>query len=129
MSNPRDNDSNPGSKDLAADPVERQGGDLHYVPNPKHDEPWQRGRRGSLCPKEISRKQAQKLLDDSELAGGKRYAVHEGRPYWAQDDGAGGWHGYPIGWKEVPSKLRTRWEKREKRVKKREIDRHWESHK
>ena len=44
----------------------------------------------------------------------------------AQDDGNGGWHGYPIGWKEVPSSLRTRWQKREKRVSKREIDRYWE---
>jgi len=26
---------------------------LNYVPNPKHKEPWQRGRRGSLCPREI----------------------------------------------------------------------------
>ena len=57
----------------------------------------------------------------SELADQKRYAVHEGRPYCAQDDGIGGWHGYPIGWKEVPSTLRTRWQKRENRVSKSEI--------
>ena len=98
---------------------------LVYVPNPKHREPWQRGRRGSLCPKEISPAQAQQLLDQSVPDGEKRYAVHEGRPYCGQSDGAGGWHGYPVGWKEVPSKLRTRWQN-EQRVRKRDIDRYWD---
>jgi hypothetical protein len=79
-----------------------------------------------VCPREISQEQAQQLLNDSVLVGQKRYAVHDGRPYCAQDDGMGGWHGYPVGRKEVPSTLRTRWEKRENRVKKRDIDRYWE---
>ncbi len=105
---------------------ERPEDRLRYAPNPKHKEPWQRGRRGSICPREISEEQAQQLLNDSVLVDQKRYAVHEGRPYCAQDDGIGGWHGYPIGWKEVPTALRTRWQKRENRVRKRDIDRFWE---
>ena len=110
-------------------PPDRVGGaelGLRYAPNPKHKEPWQRGRRGSVCPREITEQQAQQLLNGSELIGEKRYAVHEGRPYCAQDDGIGGWHGYPVGWKEVPAALRTRWEKHERRVRKRDIDRYWE---
>ena len=98
---------------------------LVYVPNPKHKEPWQRGRRGSVCPTEITPEQAQQLLNDSELVDQKRYSVHE-EGHFAQDDGSGGWHGYPVGWKGVPSKLRTRWQKRENRVRKRDIDRYWE---
>jgi hypothetical protein len=70
--------------------------------------------------------QAQQLLNASVLVGQKRYAVQEGRPYCAQDDGIGGWHGYPVGWKEVPATLRITWEKREHRVRKRDIDRYWE---
>jgi len=96
------------------------------VPNAKHKEPWQRGRRGSICPREIGRDLSQRLLEGSELVGAKRYTVHDGRAYCAQQDGAGGWHGYPVGWKEVPAKLRTKWEKKDKLVKKRDIDRCWE---
>ena len=99
---------------------------LRYVPNPKHKEPWQRGRKGSPCPREINQEQAQQLLNESVLVDQKRYAVHEGRPYCAQDDSIGGWHGYPIGWKEVPAKLRTTWVNRERRIKKRDIDRYWD---
>ena len=98
---------------------------LNYVANPKHKEPWQSGRRGSLCPREIDRELAQRLLNESEPIGEKRYAVHQGRPYCAQSDGAGGWHGYPIGWKEVPARLRRQWVNVEKRVLKRDIDRYW----
>lgn len=61
------------------------------------------------------------------LVGQKRFAVLDGRAFCAQDDGIGGWHGYPVGWKEVPSRLRTRWEKRENRVRKKDIDRFWDA--
>src|SRR4051812_4103726 len=126
MNDPRNDVSSPEDDEPPPNLTEEEGTvRLRYVPNPKHEEPWQRGRRGSLCPREIGRDLAQRLLDGSELLGEKRYAVREGRAYCAQQDGAGGWHGYPVGWKEVPSKLRTRWEKKEKRVKKRDIDRYW----
>ena len=39
---------------------------MEYESNPKHSDPWQRGRRGSLCPKEV-RPIAEKLLEGSEL--------------------------------------------------------------
>jgi hypothetical protein len=126
MSGPVDDTATSRTAEPPANPVDGPEARLRYVPNPKHKEPWQRGRRGSVCPETISEEEAQQLLAGSELIGQKRYAVHEGRAYCAQDDGIGGWHGYPVGWKEVPSRLRTRWEKREKRVKKRDIDRYWE---
>jgi hypothetical protein len=126
MSGPVDDVPAPQRVEPPASPDEGSEERVRYVSNPKHKEPWQRGRRGSICPREISPEQAQQLLNESVLVDQKRYAVREGRPFCAQDDGAGGWHGYPIGWKEVPSKLRTRWEKKEKIVKKRDIDRYWE---
>ena len=126
MSGPVDDVPAPRRVEPPPSPDQEAEERVRYVPNPKHKEPWQRGRRGSICPREISQEQAQQLLDDSMLVDEKRFAVHEGRPFCAQDDGAGGWHGDPVGWKEVPSKLRTRWEKKEKKVKKRDIDRYWE---
>ena len=52
---------------------------MEYEGNPKHKEPWQRGRKGSLCPKEISVETARELLERSKKAGNKRFAVHNGR--------------------------------------------------
>ena len=96
---------------------------MRYESNSKHSEPWQRGRRGSLCPREV-RGIAQALLADSEPVEARRYAVHDGKAYCAQEDRPGVWHGYPIGWKEVPPKLRIRWRK-QRRVSRRDINRHW----
>ena len=100
------------------------GASMEYESNPKHSEPWQRGRRGSLCPKEV-RPIAAELLDDSELIGGKRYAVHDGRAYCAQEHRAGVWQGYPVGWKVVPPELRERW-RTQNRVRSRDIRKHWD---
>ena len=44
------------------------------------------------------------LLNASETDGAKRYAVHEGKAYCAQEDGRGAWHGYPVGWVDVPER-------------------------
>lgn len=49
--------------------------------------------------------QAQELLNMSILYGKKRYATDgHGRPFCARahEPGKGRWHGYPVGWKEVP---------------------------
>lgn len=97
---------------------------LEYKSNPKHSEPWQRGRRGSLCPKEV-RPLAQKLLDASVQVGAQRYAIHEGKAYCAQEYPPGTWHGYPVGWKQVPHALRAAWIK-EDSVRKRDIKRNWD---
>ena len=97
---------------------------LEYKSNPKHSEPWQRGRRGSLCPKEV-RPLAQKLLDASVQVGAQRYAIHEGRAYCAQEYAPGTWHGYPVGWKQVPHALRAAWIK-EDSVRKRDKKRNWD---
>lgn len=78
---------------------------MRYESNPKHGEPWQQGARGTLCPKEIDQATARRLLMESELEGSKRYAVHEGRAYCAQQHGEDVWHGYPVGWRKVPEKL------------------------
>ena len=98
---------------------------LRYESNPKHRDRWQRGRRGSLCPKPITLDVAKRLLLNSKAVGGKRYAVHEGRAYRAQEHRPGVWHGYPVGWVDVPKKLRLEWICK-RRLRKRDEKRHWE---
>ena len=92
---------------------------MEYESNPKHSEPWQRDRRGSLCPEEV-RGIAAELLAGSELVEARRYAVFGGKAYCAQEHRLGVWHGYPVGWKEVPPELRGRW-RRQGRVGNRDI--------
>jgi len=98
---------------------------MRYESSPKHKEPWQRGRRGVLCPREFDAEHARQLLADSEPDGDVRYAVHEGRAYCARRHGPDDWHGYPIGWIRVPERLRRRWMD-EGRVRRRDIRAHWD---
>ena len=97
---------------------------MQYVSNPKHSDPWQRGRRGSLCPLEV-RPLAQELLDSSVADGTKRYATHEGKAYCAQQTPSDLWHGYPVGWKHVPVRIRQAW-RSERRVRRSDINRNWD---
>lgn len=80
-----------------------------YEGNPKHKEPWQPGRRGSMCPRSITLELAQKLLDGSVAAGGARYATVEGVAFCAREHRPGSWHGYPVAWREVPADVRLAW--------------------
>ena len=106
--------------------AERLGGaGLTYQPNAKHKEPWQRGKRGSLCPPEIDAKLAHRLLRESALVGKRRLAVYNGRAYEARcHQEPDHWHGYPIGWVEVPPSIRLEWQ-RARKVSKDEIRRYW----
>jgi hypothetical protein len=97
---------------------------MRYEGNPKHTDPMQPGRRGTLCPPEIDHKIAGKLLKNSTLDGEQRYAVHEGRAYCASQHEAGKWHGWPVGWVEVPEPIRNAW-KKARRVKRSEIKKFW----
>ncbi len=108
----------------AADSSKAHGAPMEYESNPKHSDPCQPGRKGSICPREV-RNLAQQLLDGSVPVGDARYACHEGRAYCAREHVAGRWHGYPIGWREVPAKLRRQWV-REGRVSKQDTKRFWE---
>ena len=98
---------------------------MRYESNPKHKDPWQSGRQGTLCPGNVDQAIAERLLEDSETSGNVRYAVHEGRAYCARKHGDDVWHGYPLGWEEVPESLRRRWV-REGRVRRRDINRYWQ---
>ena len=99
---------------------------MQYESNPKHSEPWQRGKKGSLCPKDM-RSLAQQLLDGSVLVDENRYAFYDGKAYCAQEHGPDRWHGYPIGWKEVPPALVQQWTKAGL-IKRRDIQQYWEHH-
>jgi hypothetical protein len=85
---------------MAAKPV--------YEASPKHKAPWVPGAHGSLCPSV----DAQTLLDRSEISKGrgkKRYATDGEQAFCAQEHSQGRWHGYPVGWREVPEYLRRKW--------------------
>ena len=97
---------------------------MRYESNDKHKQPWQRGRRGSLCPADMDRATARNLLRDSEAVDGKRYAVHEGRAWCAQKHGDDVWHGYLIGWSETPESLRHAWI-RQGRLRRQDIRKYW----
>lgn len=100
---------------------------LIYEPNPKHKEPWQRGKKGVLCPhgEELI---PSEMLKDSILDGDKRYAVFNGVAYTAQchlvADGKEFWHGYPEAWVNVPEFIRRQWIK-ESKVKRSMLRRYW----
>jgi len=104
---------------------ERKKNSLNYEGSEKHKHPWQRGRRGSLCPTELG-KIAQRLLDSSVPDGKQRFAVHEGQAYRALAHGPNRWHGHPVGWKEVPEQVRRRWLK-DGKVSRAEIRLHWDA--
>lgn len=97
---------------------------MQYEPSDKHKTPWQRGKRGSLCPRSVDVADAQTMLDSSLLEGKKRYASDGSRAYCAQEHIADRWHGYPVGWEEVPPKIRAELVERDG-VSRRDIRRYW----
>jgi len=88
-----------------------------YEPNPKHKPIPTPGRHGSICPPYAD---GQALLASSDLDGNQRYATDGTDAYCAQRHDPGNvpgteaWHGYPIGWDEVPPSLVTQWVAEEK---------------
>jgi hypothetical protein len=100
-----------------------------YEANPKHKEPWQSGRKGSLCPTRIDEMQRDALFAASVAVGQIRYATDGEKAFAAQqhDAAADLWHGYPVGWKEVPESLRREWV-HAGHVRRRCVRQHWEQH-
>ncbi|GAB4206849.1 MAG: hypothetical protein OHK0013_23890 [Sandaracinaceae bacterium] len=99
---------------------------MRYEPSRKHKEPWQPGRKGSLCPPELDEAARDALLAQSVAHGDKRYATDGTGAFEAQEHAPGAWHGYPVGWKEVPEPVRRAWVD-EGRVRRQAIRRYWES--
>lgn len=79
-----------------------------YEPNPKHKPIPQPGRHGSICPPGAS---GPGLLPLSDQVDNRRYATDGEQAYAAQchDSNRNAWHGYPVGWEEVPPKLVSKW--------------------
>jgi len=111
---------------IAPPPDPAVAAELRYEPNRKHKEPWQPGRKGSLCPPpaELSLLVAARMLKDSVLDGTKRYSHHLGKAFAAQEHLAGCWHGYPVGWVEVPPSIRQNWLSN-KVIQKQDLKRNW----
>jgi len=97
-----------------------------YESNPKHSEPWQIGKKGSLCEPEV-RPLAADLLRTSVFWEGKRYAVHRGRANCAQEHSPNRWHGYPVGWVAVPPRLARQWI-RDGDLRNHDRKKYWEAH-
>ena len=95
-----------------------------YEPNDKHKKPWQRGRRGSLCPPDISPDDAERMLASSIRSNRKRFATDGVRAYCAQEHSEGRWHGYPVGWEEVPPRVRRELVEHGS-VDRRDVKRYW----
>lgn len=95
-----------------------------YEPNDKHKKPWQRGKRGSLCPPHVTREEAQDMLARSVAYGTRRFATDGVRPYCAQQHTEDRWHGYPVGWEEVPPTVRAELMS-QGGVSRRHIRQHW----
>lgn len=85
-----------------------------YVPNPKHKEPWQRGRRGALC----GEADGPALFSAAVAEPGKpnrRWATDGTRFFAAQSsrhrDAKGDlqWHGYPVEAMDVPTVIMRAW--------------------
>lgn len=95
-----------------------------YEPNPKHKEPWQPGKKGTLCPKDLSLRDAVKLLTESVEFDGGRWAAHGGRAFKAKQHAKDRWHGWWVGWVEVPATLRLRW-LRAKIISNTDLKRYW----
>lgn len=92
-----------------AEPTSNGASALVYEPNLKHKEPWQRGARGSLCPRGAS---GPSLLATSEIDiehPGKRYATDGTRAYCGHEHSPGCWHGFPVEWRVVPAYIRNAW--------------------
>jgi hypothetical protein len=79
-----------------------------YEPNPKHKPVPTPGRRGTICPRNADGPQ---LLATSVLDGRKRYATDGEAAFCGQCHDASNdrWHGYPVGWAEVPPNIIHRW--------------------
>jgi hypothetical protein len=104
----------------------KSGGNPIYGGNPKHQEPWQRGRKGSMCKTETIA-QAQALLEKSLIDGKQRFATDGERAFKGAEHGPNQWHGWPVGWKEVPDMLRRQWIQ-EGRVKRNSVRLYWHDH-
>src|SRR6185295_13046234 len=97
-----------------------------YESNPKHLAPWQRGRKGSLCTLDDAA-QAPQLLGRGILDGKKIYATDGRRAFAGEEHSPGRWHGWPVGWKEVPQRVRHQLQKN-CRVKRSDVRKHWHDH-
>lgn len=81
---------------------------MQYEPNPKHKPIPSPGRRGSICPMDAD---AARLLANSVPHGRKRFATDGDWAYCAHchDGSRDLWHGFPVGWDEVPMKIVNDW--------------------
>jgi hypothetical protein len=72
---------------------------------------------------------AQGLLDVSETTGSmtaKRFATDGRSAFCGVQHSPGRWHGFPVGWKEVPGALRQKW-LNEGRIRRSDVRTYWDS--
>jgi hypothetical protein len=85
---------------------------MNYESNPKHSRPWQRGRKGTLCPTDLD-PTPQALLDESTPDPSNpdvRWATDGTHAYVARRTLRDIWHGYPVQFATVPAAVLRAWE-------------------
>ena len=105
---------------------------LRYEGSAKHKNPWQPGRKGTLCPSDISLETAEALLRESvpdpNPQSSKRYGTHNGQAFCAMrtgsDAGNDVYHGYPVGFGEVPPTVWRAWIS-DGRLQRADVTRNW----
>ena len=80
-----------------------------------------------MCEREITREEAQTLLNESILVGIARYSVRDEKAYRGAEHSPGRWHGWPVGWKEVPPAVFREFRDKGK-VSRSAKDRFWHGH-
>ncbi len=101
---------------------------MRYEANEKHHRPFQPGRSGSIWPSDMTAEEKARLLAESSAdpnGGRKRYATDGQRAFCAAPHAEGEYHGWPVGWKEVPESLRRTF-RAERQVTRRAIQLYWE---
>ncbi|MFO7776192.1 MAG: hypothetical protein R6W89_10365 [Candidatus Hydrogenedentota bacterium] len=66
------------------------------------------------------------LLRNSVFHKTKRYATDGERAYCAKEHAPEHWHGWPVGWREVPPEIRRQWMDTGA-VSRRNVKKHWET--
>jgi len=86
-----------------------------YEPNEKHKRPWQRGRRGTLCPPDVDgyelfESSVRHPEDPNSRCATDGTWAYRGRSNREADPTRPlVWHGYPCSWKEIPAEVQRRW--------------------
>lgn len=82
-----------------------------------------------MCPRDIAPSMARAMLRRALRSpnGRRLYATDGGRAYCGAEHAPGEYHGFPVGWREVPPTITSAWVD-QGLIKRRDVRRYWTSH-